>query len=46
MLILYFFKLAWLKGYTGKNISIVVIDDGIDHEHPDFLGKYVTIFLF
>ena len=34
-------KQAWLKGFTGKNISIVIIDDGIDHEHPDFFGKYV-----
>lgn len=32
---------AWLSGYTGKNISIVIIDDGLDHEHPDFEGKYV-----
>ena len=34
-------KNAWLSGYTGKNVTIVVIDDGLDHEHPDFAGKYV-----
>jgi subtilisin family serine protease len=34
-------KEAWLKGFTGKNVSIVIIDDGLDHEHPDFAGKYV-----
>jgi len=33
-------KNAWLGGYTGKNVSIVIIDDGLDHEHPDFEGKY------
>ena len=35
-------KEAWIKGYTGKNVSIVIIDDGLDHEHPDFEGKYVN----
>ena len=35
-------KSAWLSGYTGKNVSIVIIDDGLDHEHPDFEGKYVS----
>jgi hypothetical protein len=36
-------KNAWLSGYTGRNISIVIVDDGLDHEHPDFQGKYVII---
>ncbi len=35
-------RTAWMNGYSGKNISIVIIDDGIDHEHPDFEGKYVN----
>ncbi len=34
-------KWAGLHGYTGRNISIVIVDDGLDHEHPDFYGKYV-----
>lgn len=36
-------KEAWLKGFTGKNCTIVIIDDGLDHEHPEFAGKYVCI---
>lgn len=35
-------KEAWLNGYTGKNVTIVIVDDGLDYEHPDFEGKYVT----
>ena len=34
-------KEAWLKGYTGKNRTIVIVDDGLDYEHSDFAGKYV-----
>ena len=33
---------AWLNGYTGKNVTIVIVDDGLDYEHPDFEGKYVS----
>lgn len=33
---------AWLNGYTGKNVTIVILDDGLDYEHPDFQGKYVN----
>lgn len=36
-------KDAWQKGFTGKNVTIVIIDDGLDHEHPDFAGKYVRL---
>lgn len=36
-------KEAWLNGYTGKNVTIVIVDDGLDYEHPDFEGKYVII---
>ncbi len=35
-------KNAWLSGYTGKNVTIVIVDDGLDYEHPDFAGKYVS----
>jgi subtilisin family serine protease len=39
-------KNAWLSGYTGKNVTIVIVDDGLDYEHPDFLGKYVRSFVY
>jgi hypothetical protein len=35
-------KDAWLKGYTGKNVTIVIIDDGLDHRHPDIKPNYVS----
>ena len=30
---------AYAKGYTGKGILIAVVDDGLDIDHPKFLGK-------
>ena len=39
-------KEAWLKGYTGKNKTIVIVDDGLDYEHSDFAGKYVIISIY
>ena len=34
---------AWASGFSGAGVNIIVVDDGLDHEHPDFagLGKYV-----
>ncbi|MBE7384848.1 MAG: S8 family serine peptidase [Leptolyngbya sp. SIO1E4] len=30
------------KDYTGKGVEIVVIDDGVQHTHPDLEGNYST----
>jgi len=33
---------AWAKGYTGKNVTTVIMDDGIDYLHPDLYFNYVS----
>ena len=40
---------AWLAGYSGKNITICIIDDGIQHDHPELILNYVRsmpLFIF
>ena len=32
---------AWSLGFTGNNILISVVDDGLDFVHPDFFNSYV-----
>lgn len=34
---------AWKKGFTGKGVVVVVLDDGIEHTHPDLVDNYVSI---
>uniref|UniRef100_A0A2P2I154 furin n=1 Tax=Hirondellea gigas TaxID=1518452 RepID=A0A2P2I154_9CRUS len=31
---------AWQKGYTGKGVVISILDDGIQHNHPDLAQNY------
>ncbi|XP_071833208.1 neuroendocrine convertase 2-like [Apostichopus japonicus] len=31
---------AWAKGYTGKGVTIAIMDDGIDYLHPDLAENY------
>ena len=31
---------AWRSGLTGSGVTIVHIDSGIDHVHPDLLTAY------
>lgn len=33
---------AWDKGFTGQNVVVTILDDGIDHEHPDIKRNYVS----
>ena len=39
-LILMLKKLGHL-GYTGKNITTAIMDDGVDYTHPDLMHNYV-----
>lgn len=36
-------NMAWSKGYTGKNITTAIMDDGIDYLHEDIRDNYVRI---
>lgn len=31
---------AWLMGYAGRNVSISILDDGIQRDHPDLVQNY------
>ena len=35
-------KGAWAMGYSGKNVLIQFVDDGLEHTHTDVASKYVT----
>lgn len=34
---------AWAQGYTGKGIVVSILDDGIEKNHPDLEGNYVSV---
>ena len=31
---------AWNRGITGAGVRVVVLDDGLDHSHPDLIDNY------
>jgi subtilisin family serine protease len=31
---------VWLKGLSGKGVTVVVGDDGLDYNHPDLKENY------
>jgi hypothetical protein len=35
---------AWAMGYTGKNITTAIMDDGVDYTHPDLKNNFVCTF--
>ena len=32
---------AWQQGYTGKGVTVAIMDDGLDYLHPDLAPNYV-----
>ncbi|XP_073509491.1 proprotein convertase subtilisin/kexin type 6 isoform X1 [Phyllobates terribilis] len=31
---------AWQRGYTGKNVVVSILDDGVEKNHPDLIHNY------
>ena len=31
---------AWERGITGAGVRLLVLDDGLDHAHPDLKQNY------
>uniref|UniRef100_A0AAV2MQD7 P/Homo B domain-containing protein n=1 Tax=Knipowitschia caucasica TaxID=637954 RepID=A0AAV2MQD7_KNICA len=31
---------AWKRGYTGRNVVVTILDDGIERNHPDLSQNY------
>jgi len=31
---------AWDVGYTGQGITVTILDDGIEYDHPDLRANY------
>ena len=37
---------VWEKGYTGKNITVAIVDDGLKYTHEEFRGRYVSKIIY
>ena len=35
---------AWARGLSGKGVSVTILDDGLQWQHPDLLQNYVRIY--
>ena len=34
---------VWCQGYTGRDVVVSILDDGIEKDHPDIKKNYVCI---
>lgn len=33
---------VWRQGITGKGVVVSILDDGVDHTHPDLRDNFVS----
>ena len=33
---------VWNQGITGRNVTVAVVDDGVNYKHADLEGSYVS----
>lgn len=34
---------AWELGYSGRNVVVTILDDGVQPDHPDLKANFVRI---
>jgi len=34
---------VWCQGYTGRDVVVSILDDGIEKDHPDIKKNYARI---
>ena len=34
---------AWSRGYNGQGITIAVVDNGVQTDHPDLMKRFVSV---
>jgi len=34
---------VWREGYTGRDVVVSILDDGIEKDHPDIKKNYVRV---
>jgi len=34
---------VWCQGYTGRDVVVSILDDGIEKDHPDIKKNYARV---